>query len=188
MGTRETFAASSGSLIEAFDALCAVLNTQGRESLAFARARARYEVAHLFWRSHQLRLRADAEASRFTSPGAGRRLLVVHEREPVAASVLQMAKLQGFEAASSSCEDLADSLSALRPQLVFLDGEPHGASKIEAIDLCRRRARRCRIVLLSAARNPTRSWPGVDAVMTRPASVQAILQRCCELVPMAGLA
>ncbi|MPW22244.1 hypothetical protein GCT13_36810 [Paraburkholderia sp. CNPSo 3157] len=188
MGTRETFDASSGSLTEAFDALCAVLRTQGRNSLEFARARVRYEVAHLFWRSHQLQLRADAESSRFKSPGAGRQLLVVHEREPVAESVLQLAKLQGFDAASSRCSDLADSLSALRPQLVFLDDEPHRASKIEAIDLCRRQARRCRIVLLSAVRSPMHSWPGVDAVMTRPASVQAILERCCELVPMAGLA
>ncbi|WP_218274611.1 hypothetical protein, partial [Paraburkholderia piptadeniae] len=61
--------------------------------------------------------------------------------------MLLIAKLQGFDTASSNCEDLADSLSALRPQLVFLDGEWHGALKTAAIDLCRRQARRCRIVL-----------------------------------------
>ncbi|SIT35883.1 hypothetical protein BN2476_70039 [Paraburkholderia piptadeniae] len=189
MDTREAFDASLRLVNFTFDAMKVTCDTFGKDSVEFARARERYRIALLKLQADHVSLVADGARARLQNIGDGRRLLVLRDPpEPIAESIFVLSLVRGFVSTCEACGNAARAAGASRPQLAFLDGNCHIASKVRAIEQVKKHSPQCVTAVLSTTPSPFEGWPGVDAIIDSPASAKHILERLCRLVEPSGYA
>ncbi|MEX3936276.1 hypothetical protein AB4Y32_31570 [Paraburkholderia phymatum] len=189
MGTREAFDASLRLVNLTFDAMNVACNTFGEDSVEFTRAREHYRIALLKLQADHVSLVADGALARLQNIGDGRRLLVLRDPpEPIAESIFVLSLVRGFASTCEACGNAAQAAGVSLPQLAFLDGNCHIASKVRAIERVKMQSPHCITAVLSTTPSPFEGWPGVDAIIDSPASAKHILERLCQLVEPSGYA